>query len=123
MNWRHGLFRVWIVTSILWVAGMGWYQYNAWSPFNQFDNPADCKYCNPQVAIHELKGPWTEYQQQFCAPYKGVEDCTVDMQIKHHEDVTELRERIVLVLLPPFLILLLSYIVLWIQRGFKAEKS
>lgn len=27
MNWRRGLFRAWIVASVLWIACMGWYQY------------------------------------------------------------------------------------------------
>jgi hypothetical protein len=28
MNWRSGLFRIWIVTSALWIGAVGWYWYD-----------------------------------------------------------------------------------------------
>jgi hypothetical protein len=31
MNWRRGLFRLWLVSSVVWCAGVGWLAYASWS--------------------------------------------------------------------------------------------
>jgi len=43
MNWRRGLFRLWVVFAFLWIGVSGWYQYinkpwnQNWGPFQTED--------------------------------------------------------------------------------------
>jgi hypothetical protein len=45
MNWRRGLFRVWAVAAVLWIAGTTWLQWReircAWEPSRQGCNASD----------------------------------------------------------------------------------
>ncbi|MDE3016152.1 MAG: hypothetical protein KGI29_04430 [Pseudomonadota bacterium] len=137
INWLHGLSRLWIVASVLWVIGMGWYQHNVWNhsavSFLASYNP-DCeKYAGniantaqnvqPVKTVEISKSDADFWNSLPDAPsaYKDKAACIADHTAAHNEYITEVWCRIAWVILPPLLVPLIFAIGLWIKHGFKAE--
>ena len=89
---QRGMFRLWLVLSVLWIAGMGWYQYQQ----------------SQQAAHHELTIQFSK-------------DSALHMEANTPEDKNEVRDRWLWVFLPPVLLLLLFPVGTWLASGFKPE--
>jgi len=97
MNWRRGLCRVWIVASVFWFVGMGWYQY-----------------------AHNV-----ELYLQACSRPLGssATECIVDTETTNHIHTVWWLKAISFTFLPPFGVLIAFMVGRWIKRGFRAEKK
>jgi hypothetical protein len=98
MNWKRGLFRAWLVSSALWSAL--WVLLN-WSGIAASRSDLACLVSNGS------SGPWCAYRLQGDIAVGGLEDWHFWVGL----------------VVPPFALLLLGYILLWIARGFRREPS
>jgi uncharacterized ion transporter superfamily protein YfcC len=96
-NIGRGMFRLWVVLSILWIGGMGWYQYN---DANKVDKNS--------ITISLSKD--SELRFDSTGISQTDEKDKQELQMK----------RFAIVFLPPILLLLLFPVVGWLVRGFKA---
>lgn len=95
-NIGRGMFRVWLVISILWIGGMGWYQY---------DDAHKVDKNGITIALSK--------DSEFRIDEHGISQTT-------DKDKGELQmKRIALVVLPPILLLALFPVGCWLVRGFK----
>lgn len=96
-NIGRGMFRLWVVISVLWIGGMGWYQYN---DANKVDKNS--------ITIALSK------DAELRLDANGISQT-------NDKDKEELQmKRLAIVFLPPILLLLLFPVVGWLVRGFKA---
>lgn len=95
-NIGRGLLRIWIVASVLWIGGMGYYQYHE---ANKVDKNSIT------IALSE--------DSQLRIDANGISQ-TDD------KNKTELQmKRLGIVLLPPLLLLIIFPVGGWLARGFK----
>ena len=97
-NIKRGMLRVWVLVSVLWIGGMGWYQYNAIN---------EDKKNSFTFAISK--------DAQFRIDANGISQNNDDdknlIQMKH----------IGIILLPPLLLLMMFPICSWLASGFKPK--
>ncbi len=96
-NIKRGLLRVWVLLAILWIGGMGWYQYN------EAKKPA-----KDSITIAISK------DSQFRIDENGIS------KINEEDNASLQIQQISIVFLPPFLLLALFPIGAWLARGFKS---
>ncbi len=97
-NILSGLLRVWVLISVLWIGGMGWYQYQE---ANKVEKNG--------ITISLSKDSELRIDENGISQTDG-------------EDKKELQmKRLGLVLLPPILLLALFPVAGWLVRGFKAK--
>lgn len=96
-NIVRGMLRVWVLITVLWIGGMGWYQYQE---ANKVEKNG--------ITISLSK------DSQLRIDENGISQTD-------EEDKKELQmKRIGLVFLPPILLLALFPVISWLLRGFKA---
>jgi len=96
-NIERGIFRVWLVLTILWIGGMGWYQY-------QEANKAE----KNSITFSLSK------DAQIRIDANGISD---------NKDKNSVQlQRFEMVFLPPLLLLAIFPIGAWMARGFKSDK-
>lgn len=133
-NWQRGALRLWVVASLVWMVGMGWYQYQAVSkePSSSFTiqfseesgiklesnselldaDPADC-----ESYFGESNIP-----RKFSAlMFKDRDDCIEKLAAIHQEYNIAQIKRALPVFVPPLLVLLMFPIIGWVRRGFKTN--
>ena len=99
-NITRGMLRIWVVLAVLWIGGMGYYQYN------EAQKPA-----KDSITIALSK------DSQFRIDETGITKVSA-------EDKSELQiKRLSIVFLPPLLLLALFPIGAWLARGFKSESK
>ncbi len=97
-NIVRGMLRVWLLISVLWIGGMGWYQYQeAGKPEREGITIALSKDSELRIDANGIS--------------KTDEKDKSALQMK----------RIGIVFLPPILLLGLFPIGIWLARGFKAK--
>jgi len=114
MNLRRGLFRIWIVFAVLWVASIGWVEvpmwrsdFNIWGthPTSETDAPSRCdSEQNPQLCRTLMQTAATlakETRQSQPAPF----------------------DLIATLFGPPLGLMVVAGIVRWIGRGFRVPRS
>ncbi len=92
------MLRIWVVLAVLWIGGMGWYQY--------------------QEADKVEKNSFTiaiSKDAQFSIDTNGISN--------NNDKKSMQMQRIGMVFLPPFLLLALFPIGVWLARGFKSESN
>ena len=94
-NVARGLFRLWLVLCVLWVAGAGVVTW--WS----LPEPIS----SPQLGVVEYGRPWEKYQQQ-------EQQSARDRQIV-------IQTGVLLAFVPPALLLTLGSALFWVFRGFR----
>lgn len=109
MNWKLGLFRLWLVASIIWVGAVmlnqrPWEQYEIikWDDGTSSNGPP-----LPHGACRVAQDPW-KHPNQPCMPYNYW---------------PQIRITATDALLPPFATLALAFAGLWVLRGFKKSVS
>ncbi|MEZ5691797.1 MAG: hypothetical protein R3D71_09060 [Rickettsiales bacterium] len=95
-NVTKGMFRVWIVLTILWVGGMSWYQYKDAQ-----------KYKDSGITIALSK------ESQFRIDEKGISKNT-----QSDRDNLQMK-RMAMIFIPPLLLLIMFPVGVWMTRGFK----
>lgn len=96
-NIKRGLFRVWVLATILWVVLMGYYQYN------EAKKPV-----KDSITISLSK------DSQFRIDESGI------TKISEENKSALQMQRISIVLLPPLVLLALFSVGTWLVRGFKS---
>lgn len=96
-NIKRGLFRVWVLATILWVVLMGYYQYN------EAKKPV-----KDSITISLSK------DSQFRIDESGI------TKISEENKSALQMQRISIVLLPPLVLLALFSVGAWLVRGFKS---
>jgi len=97
----RGLFRLWLVLSVLWIAGVGIVTWQ-WLPVDKIIWPGD-----PPPAVFDPG----YYLADHSKPY------VVSRDIERREAI---HFAVVLALLPPALLLALGSALLWVFRGFQS---
>lgn len=96
-NIGRGMLRVWVVLSVLWIGGMGWYQYQeAHKPDKN------------GITISLDKGSELRIDENGIS--KTDDKDKEELQMK----------RLAIVFLPPIFLLALFPVGCWLARGFKA---
>lgn len=137
MNWRRGLFRLWITLSCVWVIAVGsitlssdyqQFRNDPWREFAQHDREACGKlpklpegyHCDPAVANRSLcekiePGPWCEF-------WPETTDDRVSDVIKRRENILlgKIVGHLVFILGVPLMVLALSAVGRWVVRGFRS---
>ena len=110
----RGLFRLWLVLSVLWIGGVG--AVTLWTlPVDMcVTPPGEPHFCdeNDLVAIKETDQPPSELPPQFdpSKPYRELHDA---------ERHAAIRFAGILAFAPPVLILALGSALVWAFRGFR----
>jgi hypothetical protein len=128
MNWRRGLWRVWIAASALWVIGLSPLIYQRWyeaGPYNLGTAEAECAYL-PEPPSPEVLDPRNPFAEE-ATTVKTREDCIKErtpVYIKWRAEALAERVRVGSIRLAvvggvPFLTLIAGFVVAWIARGFK----
>ncbi len=92
------MLRIWVVLAVLWIGGMGWYQYQ------EVDKSEKNSFT---IAISK--------DAQFHIDTNGISN--------NNDRKSMQMQRIGLVFLPPLLLLALFPIGAWLARGFKSESN
>lgn len=111
MNWTHGLFRAWIVATVLIVAASTYNLVVFWPEFPQMqfrDDPSDP---TPVVEV------WTRYEKASAEHIKN------NRPLHNYKIWQHLKVYAVRVVVLPLAIFLFGWAVLWIGRGFKFQRS
>jgi hypothetical protein len=142
-NWRRGLFRLWLVASILWVLGV--FGYLMYSVVQDLDLAVRLNCSNPREGFHECytrmatyEGRWLHDFEQSGPPASPSElakwelrrqelqeDYDRGMANNHTLLKHSLRANWFLLLLGPILLLVVGGVIVkvfaWIGRGFAAN--
>lgn len=97
-NIQRGIFRIWVVITVLWIGGMGWYQYQE---ANKIDNNS--------ITIALSKDSQLRIDANGIS--KSDENDKLTLQMK----------RIGIVFFPPILLLIIFPVGAWLARGFKSK--
>ncbi len=95
-NIGRGMLRIWVVLTVLWIGGMGWYQYN---DAHKVDKNG--------ITIALSKGAELRIDENGISKSDDKDKEEAQMQ------------RLAIVLLPPIFLLALFPIGCWLVRGFK----
>ncbi len=92
-NWQRGAFRLCIIASVLWMLGMGWYQF---------------------------QGEPVRKQEGVVISLSDDAQLTIDESGIRKQDKDELRmQKLAIVLLPALALVLLVPVIGWVTKGFK----
>ena len=103
----RGLFRVWLVLSVLWIGGVGvmtWGTFPAEDP-RRAALPSIC-----DIPPNQRSKEWSEF------------DCSWFYRLKEHFDPNQravLQTAVFLVLIPPAFVLALGSALVWAFKGFR----
>jgi hypothetical protein len=98
----RGLFRLWLVVSVLWIGGVG---FVTWRTFPENELPSMCDL------------PANERPKEFdCSWLQRVKDELVYMDKKQRAAI---QSGILLALVPPAFVLALGSALVWAFRGFQ----
>ena len=96
LNVTRGMFRLWVVLSVLWLVGMGWHQY---------------------------RGEQRAEDSSFTISLNKDSAIRIDASgIKQENTSDEQIKKIGLLVLPPLVLLLFFPVGVWLARGFKSSK-
>lgn len=106
MNWRIGLFRLWIVASLAWAALVGWMAYDRWTVAAQQGACYTAREANPSLG--SPLGCFTSAATMFddLVPWDSY-----------------LRYYLLLALLPVIGFLIVGLALRWIGAGFQRSRS
>jgi hypothetical protein len=126
MNWRRGFFRLWLVLSAGWVAGIGYldreslcasYSIKAWEEARRQEQKSQedyrvCLILHPKdkCELPDFIGGNIHYENR-CLPM-GDDAPNWDLRV----------EALKQMFVPPFVVLLAGLVVLWVMRGFRHGK-
>ena len=118
MRWKRGLFRVWVVLSVLWIAGAAWVQITP--PTDYFaDLGGPPRTWTPEDYFSDIFGPpRTRSGCEEAAKRESRVNVEACVERAHMENWRDAR-RVMWGLLPPLLILVLGTAVTWIIQGFQ----
>jgi hypothetical protein len=117
----RGLFRLWLVLSVLWIGGVGimtWWTF----PVDDWIDPATGKAPerNPPPAGYVIDPPSSPRGPGAAAPSTGMFDHLIPKRgVRDKERWEAGRLAIVLALAPPAFILALGSAFVWAFRGFR----
>lgn len=125
MNWNRGLFRFWIVLSVIWLLGVA-VVGDVGDAFNTYwtfwSVRAESREAQADQAREETSATHHpgEYSLDEAAPPADTHQATL-LQIAHRLGSADENLRFVLIvgLLPPFALLGLGASLLWALRGFR----
>jgi hypothetical protein len=100
MNWTRGLFRLWLVLSVLWIGGVAAMTWQA-LPAGTFID------ANPPPPGYEIEKPRADLP---VAPWIEA-------------GRAEVRAAALVAFIPPGFFLLLGAALIWAGRGFRAERN
>jgi hypothetical protein len=106
MNWRQGLFRLWLVLAISWLIVGGGVAFAIWNADASARESATIwSEHEAQCGDSSKRGPWCDF-----APVRSRE---YPMPTAFYPD---------LVIGPPILLFILGWMGLWVARGFTAQR-
>jgi hypothetical protein len=107
MNWRRGLFRLWLAASVLWVFFQGWGLYeDEFVPRQSAASVAKC--LQDRKENPTLGNPFDCFDNARGNPFADLIPLGPAMVRKT-----------ILIVAPPIALFLLGYSLLWIGRGFR----
>ena len=114
MNVRRGLFRAWIVASVIWVliCTAGWYAWT-YDDWGKLKTARECNTPDPSV-IGTPKALEARNKKPWCADIDLFADLTLEAEIRE----ISLRFGIAALLVPTSL-LALGLSIAWVRRGFR----
>jgi hypothetical protein len=124
MNWRRGLFRAWLVSSICWVGAIGgngvyeWYQWHRDIPLANRNDPRCHSTSRPSWCTFDPDAYLANKPQPNAAPnpFDKFDPPIVDL---FSPKPPSLWMTILLAVIPPASLLLFGSALLWIGRGFR----
>lgn len=120
VNLHRGLWRSWIVFSVLWVLGSGIWGYSHYKDDiallrSEQEAPPEIVKCG--AATDDALRPLCDLQSEFRAALKKIDEP------RYLERRDEARSNLIrggaIILAPPLVILLLIGTALWVVRGFR----
>jgi hypothetical protein len=140
LNLRRGSFRIWIVLAIIWVTFFGWREYYThwwWSdlaihnsrecwerlarwpdgkPFGPWDDAPDTPPGSTETTEADR---WREVVRQKLTACEDAKPIGERLNGWVADNYTSIRDSILLIVLPPFGLLLVGCSICWIDSGFR----
>ena len=128
MRWRRGFFRLWVVLSLMWVAGISWVNTSDYRSYHnvseQYILPSEFGLVPHWCGLHgipsEDKSDWSEFPLASepptwaQSPANGTVPCMPPPTLWGSLNVW-------LTLAPTAILLAIGYTIAWIIRGFARE--
>lgn len=113
MNWRAGLFRLWLVAAVLWWAVAGWASWENYErrPFWEHSPPMPPELCKEAVG---------QAGKPEATDWAAVADCERQQAAAVAEHHQVIAWHIGVPLVPPFIVLGIGVALAWVARGFAA---
>jgi hypothetical protein len=145
LSWGRGFFRIWAVLAIVWVMFFGWREYSVhswwtdpvvriggecWDRFakwqdgqrfgewDAFDDVALNE--APSESINE-RNRWRELIRQKLRTCEDTKPAVERFGGWVADNLSSLKDALLLILLPPFGLLLFGYCIGWVAKGFRAS--
>jgi hypothetical protein len=107
MNWARGLFRIWIVAAVVWVAFVGFQTATHWP-----SGPTE-----PMM----LTGRIFQFEK-YSYPEFGRGALTREQQVAYGRDSAHyVLTALSFATIPPAVVLAIAWLLAWIGRGFKRD--
>jgi len=104
----RGLFRLWLILSVLWVAGVA---FMAWEKFADIDRLETQAIGKSDTSIPRPRGPWDDYADPMAPP-------VVSKTAAEERRTAIWGDGIRIAFLPPVFVLALGAALVWAFRGF-----
>jgi len=147
MNWKKGLFRLWVIGTVLWVGAVAWFQYPAWkdeweqisgakkSPDYWRQSCSDSSTCSIGELMKGLcpRPPPTGEEVEKCAESQAllesaIEDYrnSINRGADSHEIALVIATQVEALLGPPIAMVALGWLIgfagRWVARGFRLAR-
>jgi hypothetical protein len=139
MNWRRGLWRIWLAVTVLWIACSSW----AAGPIDRFHRLSDPVRFSVENVEHEFPGDmepnliktaiaeWIKQQRDAKAKnyfdrFDEPPDKIANRIVGNYQPrsvLSILRDWAGLALLPPAVLLALGSLIFWALRGFGRDQA
>jgi hypothetical protein len=130
IQWGHGLFRVWLVTSVIWVALSGWIQMQpeqgrvpTWGetkPVPPFDprKPYEEVRSDGTIKLNKPKNPFDQFDQTAPAfdenaPIVPISSSPIETRVRMAATIIG----------PPIFLLIFGLSFWWVIQGFKPQEK
>jgi hypothetical protein len=138
LSWKRGFLRIWTVLAIMWITFFGWREYSiqwwwaapssgeCWDrlakwpdgkPFGPWDDFPDFP---PGLAETAEADQWRELVRQRLRACEDAKPLVERLSGRVADNFSGLKDSLLLILLPPFGLLLFGYCVGWVAKGFRA---
>jgi hypothetical protein len=142
LRWKRGFLRLWAMLAIFWVALFGWREYSAsgwtdpgihvggecWDRFAKWPDGTrlddwDIYFNDAPAGSNNERDQWRDIIRQKLKVCEYAEPRFQRWTAWVKDNYVGLESSLILILLPPFILLLFGLCVGWIVSGFKPKAS